>query len=375
MEAKSPMGTFSRKVGRVTDCHVHLGGLASLGNLKQIREHLGLDRINLAGIVEPKSGAGPAQGLYAKADSPGAFYCFGGLNHAAALSGGKVATPSLAEQVGMLMSAGCDGIKLIESKPTWRRKLPFAADGGYYRDFFARVEAAGVPLLWHVADPEEFWDPQRVPAWAAEHGWAYGADDVAKEELYGEVEAVLKRHPKLAVIFAHFYFLSADLARAEEFLAAHPRVKLDLALGIELLFNLSRRPMAAREFFIAHQDRIVFGTDIGSAAAPARAAARAGLLRRFLETDETFTVPSEADDLLEPGGRAQVRGLDLPAEVLAKVYSGNFEAFAGEAPRPVDVDQAMAECHRQAEIAAAMSGTAAADTEAGRCAAAFQRLT
>lgn len=369
------METFSRKVDRVIDCHVHLRDLASLGNLKEIRRRVGLDRINLAGIVDPRTGAGHAQGLCAKADAPGAFYCFGGLNHAAALSGGEVRPPSLAEQVGRLISAGCDGIKLIAGKPTSRRKLPVALDGDYYREFFARAEADDVPLLWHVADPEEFWDPQRAPAFAVKQGWVYGPDDVPKEQLYREVDAVLARHPNLRVILAHFYFLSADLPRAERFLGEHPNVHLDLALGIELLFNLSRRPAEAREFFIAHQDRIFFGTDIGSPAEPDQAAARADLLRRFLETDETFTVPGRADHLLEPGGSAEVHGLDLPVEALARIYRGNFESFAGAEPKKVDPDRALAECRLQADIAAQMSGVDAARTEAGRCAEALEGMT
>ena len=44
----------------------------------------------------------------------------------------------------------------------------------------------------------------------------------SKEELYAEVDEVLRRHPNLRVIFAHFYFLSADLPRAARFFDAHP---------------------------------------------------------------------------------------------------------------------------------------------------------
>jgi len=368
------MGAFSQRVGRVTDCHVHPGKLGALENLLQIREHLGLDRINLVCIVDPRSGSGHAEGLYAKAHRPGVFYCFGGLNHAGGLSGGKVSAPGLAEQVDHLLAAGCDGIKLIEGKPTFRKRLPLPLDGEYYRDFFAAAEQRGAPLLWHVADPEEFWDPAATPKWALDHGWGYDEGDVPKEQLYAEVERVLARHPKLRVIFAHFYFLSADLRRAEDFLAAHPNVMIDLAPGVEFLFNLSRDPEAARSFFIAHAGRIVFGTDIAGATKPEQAAARADLVRRFLEGEESFTVSPQADELLEPGGKAEVCGLDLPDDVLAGIYSGNFESFAGAAPRAIDPDQALAECRRQAEIAARMSHSAPEQTQAGRCAEALRRL-
>jgi len=368
------MGTFSRRVERVIDCHVHLRDFDSVGRLDEIRRRVGVDRMNLACIVDPRSGGGHAQGLYAKATGAGAYYCFGGLNHAEAVSEGKVSAPPLAEQLDHLLAAGCDGIKMIEGKPTSRRQLPQALDGSYYAEFFARAEEADVPILWHVADPEEFWDPQRTPKWALEHGWGYGPEDVPKEQLYAEVERVLVRHPRLRVIFPHFYFLSADLPRAERFLREHPNVRIDLAPGVEFLFNLSRDPAAAREFFLAHADRIVFGTDISSVQAPAAAAERAGLVRRFLETEETFTVPGRADSLLEPGGESRICGLGLPEAALARIYHVNFEAFAGPEPRPVDPVEAAAECRRQAAVAAELSGCEPADTEAGRCAAALEAL-
>lgn len=369
------MSGFSEKVDRVVDCHIHLRSLEGIDRLIEIREHMGVDRINLLGIVDPGSGSGLAQGLVAKARHPGVFYSFGGLNHAAAVSDGAVPAPPLAEQVELMAAGGCDGIKLIEGKPTHRRKIPFPLDGDYYRDFFAAAERADVPVLWHVADPEEFWDPDKTPAWALEHGWGYGDDDVPKEQLYAEVENVLRRHPKLRVIFAHFYFLSADLARAERFLKDHPSVNIDVTPGIELMFNLSREPAAAREFFLAHQDRIFYGTDISSGQTVAEATGRAGLVRQFLESSEPFAVPSAADDLLEPGGAPRVVGLDLPPDVLTKIYRTNFESFTSPAPKPIDLDLAVAECRRHAEIAAAVSGAEADETEAGRCAQALQRMT
>ena len=367
------MDKFSRKVSRVIDCHVHLLDLASVGRLIEIRRHLAIDRMNLVCIVDPHSGSGHPQALYAKLIGRGAVYCFGGLNHAAIISGGEATAPSLAEQVDQLLAAGCDGIKLIEGKPTARQELPFPLDGEYYSEFFARAAARQVPLLWHVADPEEFWDAAAAPKWAVEHGWTYGPEDVAKEQLYTEVANVLQRHPSLRVIFPHFYFLSADLARADGFLRAHPNVNIDLALGVELLFNLSRDRDAAREFFLTHQDRILFGTDITSAHPPAQAALRGGLVRQFLEGSEPFAAPAEADELLQPSEDSKIQGLALPADVLAKIYCANFEAFAGAAPAAVNRDQAVAECLGQAEIAAELSGEPPEDTEAGRCARALKQ--
>ena len=361
------MSTFSQKVDRVTDCHAHMFKLDSAEKMKHILRQVGLARMNLLSIVNPRTGGGNGEALCAKALDDGAFYCFGGLNHAGCASGGEVSDPPLAEQVDQLLAAGCDGVKVIGGKPSHRKQVPHAIDGEYYAGFFARCEELSAPLLWHVADPEEFWDADLLPGWAARRDWGYDETDVPKEQLYTEVAAVLARHPNLRVIFAHFYFLSADLPRATTFLTAHPNVSIDLAPGVEFLYNLSRTLDEAREFFVAQQERIIFGTDIADSNSPVEAGTRAELVRRFLETDDTFTVPTEADDLLAPGGPTEIHGLDLPAEVLANIYAGNFEALCGAEPKPLDVERAIALCQRDAEIAAAMSGGDPADTAAGKC--------
>ena len=55
--------------------------------------------------------------------------------------------------------------------------------------------------------------------WAVENGWGYWDKGcLSLEELYSIVENVLKRHPKLKVTFAHFYFVSDDPAHAERVL-------------------------------------------------------------------------------------------------------------------------------------------------------------
>ena len=45
-----------------------------------------------------------------------------------------------------------------------------------------------MPLIFHVNDPEEFWDPARVPGWAREQGWFYGDGSfIDNKAQYAEV--------------------------------------------------------------------------------------------------------------------------------------------------------------------------------------------
>jgi predicted TIM-barrel fold metal-dependent hydrolase len=238
----------------------------------------------------------------------------------------------------------------------------------YYADYWAHVEALDLPIVWHVADPEEFWDIKTLPAWARDRGWGYGPDDVTKGQLYAEVNAVLARHPRLRITFAHFYFLSADLGQARRFLDTHPRVCLDLTPGIEMLYNLSRDPDTSRDFFIDYADRVIFGTDIASRNTVDEGRFRAGLVYRWLETQDTFRVPSEADFLLGQPDDGVIRGMALPDDVLERIYQTNFTRLVGGPPRELNVSRAVSLCTRIGAIAQGMSGTPAEDSEAIRIA-------
>ncbi len=363
------MNEWNSKVKGIIDGHVHMDSIAQEAGVLEILAGAGIEKMALVSIQDPAAGAGLAQSLYMKARHPETFYVFAGLNHAAQLTGGRVQTPSLAAQVDEFVAMGCDGIKMIEGKPTSRQHIDIPVTDAYFADYWARVAEVNLPIVWHVNDPEEFWDPERIPGWAKERNWGYGPDDVQKEALYAEVDEVLARHPQLRITFAHFYFLSADLARAARFLDAHPTVGFDLTPGIEMLYNLSRTPEASREFFVKYADRIVFGTDIASEQSVSEAQARAGIVFRWLESADTFRVPATADSLLGPPEDGIIHGMALPDDVLAKIYHDNFVRIAGPQPRALNVSPAVEVCERLAAIAEAMSGVPPAETESGKVAA------
>jgi hypothetical protein len=358
------MDEWNSRMNGIVDGHVHMRGSAEEASMLKIREVTGIAKMTLVSIQDPWRGTGLPESLYMKARYPELFFVFAGLNHAEKLSGGRLRAPSLVEQVDSFLALGCDGIKMIEGKPTSRQQMDIAVTDPYFTDYWARVEELGIPIVWHVNDPEEFWDPARIPGWAKERNWGYGPNDVKKEQLYAEVDEVLGRHPSLKIIFAHFYFLSADLNRAGRFLDEHPTVYIDLAPGIEMLYNLSYDPDASREFFCNYAGRIVFGTDLASSQTVEEGRIRAGIIFRWLESEDTFRVPLTADFLLGPPEDGRIKGMSLPADVLTRIYSDNFSNLVGREPRPLNVERAVDECGRLAVIAEALSSTPAAETEA-----------
>lgn len=331
------------------DSHIHIWDFDEADNLVKIADAIGAERVCIASVVNlERIDDNPA--LYAaKAQYPNRFHIFPGLDHAAHFSGGAIKAPSLAEQVDIAMAIGADGIKLLETKPDRRKWVDIPIDSDYYEAMFAKIEQLGIPVLWHVADPEEFWDPETTPRWARDQGWGYDETFTPWAQFYREVEKVLERHPRLSVTFAHFFFLSADLPRAAALFDRYPGIHFDLTPGIEMLYNMSKNVAQTREFFLKYSDRIIYGTDIEAGQAVEEASIRAGIVKRWLETDDEYRIPNGADYLLGPAEDGIMRGLKLPGDVLEKIYTANFSKMVGSQPKQLNRKLAAEECDRLAK--------------------------
>jgi len=313
----------------IVDSHVHSYEGLSLGdNFAKLMNAAGLDAVSVAalpaGLREKYSCFETACAtLAAKLKAPSRFYCFASLLYRRGPDGAWV--PDFKEQAEAALAAGADGFKMLEGKPDIRKASGVPLDSKIYDPFYSLLESRGVPLLLHVADPEEFWDKAKAPEWAVKHGWFWGDGSFqSKEALYAEVDGLLKKHPALKLTLAHFYFLSADMERARGFLAEHPNVCFDITPGTEMYFNFSKRPVEWRKFFTEHSGRIIFGSDCTDDATAFEyyRDKRLGNIRRFLETDDDFDWG---------------RGIKLDPDTLAKIYSANFTGrLVGGASNPVD---------------------------------------
>ncbi|RJS91112.1 hypothetical protein CW705_04325 [Candidatus Bathyarchaeota archaeon] len=323
----------------VVDGHIHFGefGAGKVQLTAEKIEEMGnfIVEVMREGNLSQAYITGRNAGLYLKAKYPGMFYAGGYVPWSGETESLKVSDWN--EYIDSLIEMGFDGIGEMGNKPALR-KVHKPIDGDYYKGFWEACEERGFPVLCHVADPEEFWDESRAPEWAKSRGWVYYLDDYpTKEELYAEMENVLEAHPNLKVVLCHFYFISGDLERAERFLNRYENANLDLTLGIELMYNISRRRDDWREFFIKFQDRIFFGTDIATWQTVPEALARIWLIRNFLESDEEFFTPDTADMLLTRYKEPFI-GLKLPEGVLRKIYCENFKRLWGEEPKPLNID-------------------------------------
>src|SRR5581483_631175 len=109
-------------------------------------------------------------------------------------------------------------------------------------------------------------------------------------------------------VAAHVAERPEQLAYVSRLLETHANLYVDIAARTA---ELGRQPYRAREFFLKHAERILFGTDLIPEVEMYR------LHYRFLETaDEYFDYPSHASRQ----GRWKIYGLHLPDAVLPPLY-------------------------------------------------------
>ena len=252
-------------------------------------------------------------------------YAYGGFFYPTMPVGKMPTGMSQEEQYRELIDLGFDGIKLLETKAQEQKIFGFRVDDEAFDLFFAQCEKDETPITWHVADPDSFWDLNRIHPRHLAKGWYYGDGDyMSWQEIYDMVFRVLERHPKLKIIFAHFFFWSPWPEKLEELFEKYKNVTIDITPGAEMYGFFRDQYQRYRNFFIQHADRILYGTDV------VFPASKTNILRpeqvyRFLTTDEELTVVD-----------IPTRGLNLPEEAAQRILCGNFERMTGPAPKPVD---------------------------------------
>lgn len=336
------------------DGHVHYQLPFEPGKFINILNMTGTDMACVAAMPHNLRLSCVPDALMLKMMYPGRFFVFACLDASVYfLNRGRVGE-KMAAYAKKILACGCDGIKLIESKPNMRRLLPVPDwDDPVWDPFFSFCEAEQVPILWHVNDPETFWDAANAPAWAVARGWLYDGSYINNEAQYSQIFAVLEAHPRLRIDFAHFFFMSAQLERLSGFLDRYPNVMIDLTPGSEMYMNFSRNIENAAAFFEKYTDRIIYGTDIGGrnvlgASGPVSAEeslSRVKLVQTFLREKGSADMPGD-DGYLSKEQAFTMECLGLDEETLSKITGGNFLRFTGKESAAPDARATLRECRR-----------------------------
>jgi predicted TIM-barrel fold metal-dependent hydrolase len=183
-----------------------------------------------------------------------------------------------------------------------------------------------VPVLIHTGEPWSFFQPKdRVnERWLELKQFPQRARPPSRyptwETLMAEQHHLFASHPKTIFINAHLGWLGGNLAELGRLMDQMPNMYTEIGA---VLAELGRQPRFARQWFIQHQDRVLFGKDVWEPT-------EYYYYFRVLETaDEYF------DYYRKRHAFWKMYGLNLPDEVLRKLYYENaLKVIPGIDPAP-----------------------------------------
>ena len=297
------------------DVHSHQRDMSPSALRGLVRD---MDRLNEAIMVNLSGGSGTRIKKMLKSireSYPNRFVVFANVDF------NGVGTPGwaqkAAEQLEEDIQNGAKGLKIYKSlglryKDTNGKRL--AVDDPRLDPIWAKCAEMGIPVLIHAADPKSFWDPmdsdnERWLELKTHPRRKRSATDPAPwEQIIQEQHNMFKKHPKTKFINAHMGWFANNLGKLGTLMDAMPNMYVGIAAVIA---ELGRQPKNARAFFVKYQDRILFGKDSWKPN-------EFPTYFRVLETgDEYFPYYKKYHAFWA------MYGLDLPDEVLKKVYYKN----------------------------------------------------
>ena len=181
-----------------------------------------------------------------------------------------------------------------------------------------------LPVFIHTGDPQEFYQThdyknERWLELALFPNRYLGPDQHPTfEELMRERDNLFRKNPRTTFVAAHMGWHANDLARLGRLLDELPNLYVEVGA---ILYDIGRQPRAARDFFVRYQDRILFGKD------SYQPEEYPYYFRVFETRDDYF------DYYRDYHAFWKLYGIDLPDEVLKKVYYRNALKIAPRLPQ------------------------------------------
>ena len=223
----------------------------------------------------------------------------------------------VANQLEQDLKNGAQGLKIFKNfgmdlKDTKGQRIH--VDDARFEKVWEVCAKWKVPVLIHTGEPWSFFQPQDRfnERWLELKQFPQRARPPSRypswETLMAEQHHLFASHPKTIFINAHLGWLGGNLAELGRLMDQMPNMYTEIGA---VLAELGRQPRFARQWFIQHQDRVLFGKDIWEPT-------EYHYYFRVLETaDEYF------DYYRKRHAFWKMYGLDLPDDVLKKLYYKN----------------------------------------------------
>ena len=202
-------------------------------------------------------------------------------------------------------------------------------DDPRFEPIFSHLERNGRTLLMHIGEGRDAWLPlegNRLRAALDEfpqyHLYPRRHQLPSYEALIASRDRVIERHPNLRIVGAHLGSLDYDVAEIARRMDRYPNFAVDTSARLYSLSLHSRE--VVRQFITDYSDRVLFGTDVDLERAQSTLSPEEQErdLRSVRELFQSAFDYFGSNDMVKVRYH-QVQGLDLPAEVLQKLFSDN----------------------------------------------------
>jgi predicted TIM-barrel fold metal-dependent hydrolase len=311
-----PGGPVRRAKYPFVDAHNHQRTHTEASLAELVRQ---MDSLNLAVMVNLSGGSGEslrAAVALQERVAPGRIVTFANLNYSG-IDEPDWSARTAAQLERDVRIGGARGLKIAKNlgmdvRDRAGNRVP--TNDPRLDPVWAKAGELGIPVLIHTADPAMFWEPvdERNERWIELNQYPDrrrpSATNPSFETLIAEQHDIFRKHPRTTFINAHLGWFGQDLARLGRILDQYPNVVTEIGA---VIYEPARQPRAARAFFIKYQDRILMGKDLW-------VPSEYGTYFRVLETaDEYFPYHNRRHAFWS------MYGLELPDDVLRKVYFGN----------------------------------------------------
>ena len=277
-----------------------------------------MDAMNMAAMVNLSGGTGDRLKASVEAMNaryPGRFVVFANIDFSTFTEDGF--GERAAAQLERDVANGAQGLKIFKNLGMFLKDEDgsiVSADDPRLDPIWEKCAELGIPVLIHVGEPSPFFAPhdRLNERW---YELKERPDRKRPPEEFGTWEEVMagqhnlfRKHPETTFINAHLGWMGNDLGRLGRLLDELPNVYTEIGA---VLAEIGRQPRFAREWLIKYRDRVMFGKD-------AWAPSEYHVYFRTLETaDEYFKYYRKRH------AHWRIYGLDLPDEVLRKLYFEN----------------------------------------------------
>jgi len=242
----------------------------------------------------------------------------------------------MADELERKVQAGACGLKIFKElglrhKDAEGKTIP--VDDPRLDPLWARAGVLSVPVLIHTADPLAHFQPldknnERFEQLQRHPDWHYPSPEFTDHDtLLDQRNHIIEYHPNTIFIGAHLGNYAENLSYVDACLERYPNLYVDTSARIG---TFGQHPIKqVREFFLKHQDRIIFGSDlILGWDAFADEEGDIAQYTHFYDTHWQF-FETDKEQIEYPEfplqGKQKVNAINLPGDVLDKIYTQNVQ--------------------------------------------------